>query len=47
MPKPPPPAYDREENKIAKTVIIGILYFLLGAVVCLSIFGLGIAYLMS
>ena len=37
----------KESNKIARTVIVGILYFLFGAFVCLSIFGLGIAFLMS
>jgi len=35
------------ENKIARTVIIGILYFVFGAATCLAIFGLLIAYLMS
>ena len=36
-----------QKNKIARTVLVGILYFVLGAVVCLFLFGLGIAYLMS
>ena len=36
-----------QKNKIARTVLVGILYFLLGAFTCLAIFGLGIAYLMS
>ncbi len=37
----------KENNKIARKVIIGALSFLLGASVCLAIIGLGLAYLMS
>ena len=45
MPKPPPSAY--EQNKPTRIVLVGILYFLFGALTCIGLLVLLLAFLLS